>query len=208
MNDIRFMPPELETVIGTEKIDFSVFGKRNKPAGESMTMILFGTFWSAITSIFVVAFFGTILTGGEVHFSVNGTPTTASLENLEPMLIPALIIGVFVLIGIGTLLWGFWSFFQKGGYFVGTANRLLRYHKGKLYSFDWEQFSGNMEINLKKGNITLQLRTGKMVSRKRGSEYVPDVVYISGIKDNVLEVEKICRKRIKENDPTPANSSS
>ena len=62
-----------------------------------------------------------------------------------------------------------------------------------------------MEINNKKGDISLQLRTGKMVRRKNSSdEYVPDIVYISGV-TNVLMIEKICRKRIKENDPTPAN---
>jgi len=32
---------------------------------------------------------------------------------------------------------------------------------------------------------------------------IPDELYISGI-PGVFEIEKICRKRIKENDPTPA----
>jgi hypothetical protein len=50
------------------------------------------------------------------------------------------------------------------------------------------------------------MRTGRMVSRKNGpARYVPDIIYISGIL-NVFEVEKICRKRIKENDPTPPNT--
>ena len=205
MYNIRFLPTELKSVIGTEKIDFSVFAKRNKPVGRSIGLIFFGTFWSAITSIFVVAFFGPLFKGEEVHFTVNNTPTTGSLENMEAMLVPALIIGLFVLVGIGILLWGIYSFFQKGGYFVGTASRLLRYNKGTVYSFDWEQFSGNMKINIKKGDITLELRTGKMINRKNSpAQYVPDVIYISGV-PNVLEVEKICRKRIKENDPTPAN---
>jgi len=47
------------------------------------------------------------------------------------------------------------------------------------------------------------MRTGKMVSRKNGPDrYVPDVIYISEI-PYVFEIEKICRARIKENDPTP-----
>jgi hypothetical protein len=42
-----------------------------------------------------------------------------------------------------------------------------------------------------------------MVSRKNGpDEYVPDVIYMLEI-PNVFEVEQICRRRIKENDPTP-----
>lgn len=61
-----------------------------------------------------------------------------------------------------------------------------------------------MEINAQKEDISMELRTGKMVSRKnKPDEYVPDILYILGV-SNVLEIEKICRNRIKENDPTPA----
>ena len=65
-----------------------------------------------------------------------------------------------------------------------------------------EVFTGNE----KKGNITLGMRTGRMVSRKNGGDqYVADTFYISGI-PRVYEIEQICRKRIKENDPTPPTS--
>ena len=203
--NIRALPSELESVVGTEKIDFSVFAARKKPVSQSMSLILFGIIWTAFTSIFVVAFFGTLFKGGEIHFTVNDTPTTGSMENPESVLVPALIIGVFVLVGIIMLAIGFFSMFQKGGYFVGTATRLLHYNKGILNVFDWEQFTGSMKINIKKGDLELQLRTGRMVSRKNSSaQYVPDVLYISGV-SNVFEIEKVCRKRIKENDPTPAN---
>jgi hypothetical protein len=204
INPIRFLPTELASFIGTEKIDFSVFAKRKQPGKQSLSTILFGLIWTAFTSIFVIGFFGPLFKGEEVHFSTNGKPVAGSLENFEPMLVPALIIGLFVVVGIGMIIWGFYSFSQKGGYFVGTANRLIHYHKGNIRAFDWEQFSGNMEINLKKGDLALQLRTGKMVSRKNApAEFVPDVVYISGAPD-ILEIEKICKRRIKENDPTPA----
>jgi ABC-type multidrug transport system fused ATPase/permease subunit len=193
-----FLPPALETVICKERIDFSVFSKRKQPVSKSLGILFFGTFWSAITSIFVVAFFGDLFKGGEISFYVNETQKTASLDDPQSLLIPALLIGVFVLIGIGTLLYGFYTFFQKGGYFVGTASRLLHYRNGNIKSFDWEQFTGNIEMNHKRGNLTLQLRTGKMVSRKNSSAtFVPDIVYISGV-PNVLEIEKICRKRINE----------
>jgi hypothetical protein len=206
MNNIGYLPRELESVVGTEKVDFSVFAKRKKPVSQSIGLIFFGIFWLAITSIFVAAFFGPLLKGEEIHFSVNEIPTTGNLEVPQSILVPALIIGVFVMVGIGVLLGGFYSFFQKGGYFVGTASRLLHYNKRNISVFDWEQFSGNMKINIKRGDMILQLRTGQMVSSKNSSNrYVPDILYISGV-FNILEIEKICRKRIKENDPTPANS--
>jgi len=147
--------------------------------------------------------------GKEVHFTSNGVPKVASLENLSPIIIPAIIIGFFVLIGIGIISWGIYSVFKKGGYFVGTPTRLVNFQNGNIKSIDWEQFSGYIEVNgnTQKGNILLQMRTGQMVSRKNGpNRYVPDVVYISEV-PNVYEIEEICRKRIKENDPTPTTSA-
>jgi hypothetical protein len=190
----RFLPPELETVVGAEKIEFSVVSKRNKPIGQAAGTLIFGVIWSAITSIFVVAFFGPLFKGEEVEFGLNGEMVTASLDNLEPILVPALIIGVFVLIGIIALLVGIYQFFQTGGYFAATATRLLHYRKGNIATYDWAQFTGNVKMNAKRGNITLQLRSG--YSTKNGG-FVHNVVFISGA-DNVLEIEKICRKRIKE----------
>lgn len=204
MNNLA-MPIGLQSIIGQENVDFLVKAKRKQPLKKSLGIILFGTVWTAFVSIFVMVFLGPIFRGGETHFKVDGVPTSASWENFQPAMTPALIIGLFVLIGIGMLTWGIYSLFQKGGYFVGTANRLVSYYKGNVNTYDWEQFNGNMEINDRKGDISFQLRTGKMVSRKNGpDEYVPDMIYISGITD-VLEIEKSCRKRIKENDPSPAN---
>jgi hypothetical protein len=206
MNDLTKMPVDLQSIIGSENIDFLVKARRKQPVKNSLGIIFFGTLWTAFTSIFVIALFGPLFRGEEAHFKVDGVPTTASWENFRPMMTPALIIGLFVLIGIGMLAWGLYSLFQKGGYFVGTNNRLIRYSKGVVNTYDWEQFTGNMEINGVKGDISLQLRSGKMVQRKnKPDEFVPDTVYISGITD-VLEIEKNCRTRIKENDPSPANT--
>lgn len=204
MNTIQSLPTDLKSVIGTEKIDFSILAKRKEPLNKSLGIIAFGIIWSAFISIFVIAFLGPLFKGEEVHFKVNDEPTTASWDNFEPMLVPSLIIGLFVVVGIAILISGFYSLFQKGGYFVGTTNRLIHYRKGTITTYDWEQFSGNMEINSKKEDLSMELRTGKMVSRKNESDkYVPNVLYISSVA-NILEIEKICRNRIKENDPTPA----
>jgi len=203
MNSIITLPTDLQSVIGTEKIDFAIIAKRNQPLNKSLGIIAFGTVWTAFTSIFVVALILPLFKGEDVHFEANRVPTIASWDNF----LPIMIIGVFVLVGIGMLWWGFYSIFQKGGHFVGTQNRLIRYHKGYINSYDWEQFSGNVELNNKKGDISLQLRTGKMVNQKNAPDrFEPDFVYISGATD-ILNIEKICRKRIKENDPTPANNT-
>ncbi|MEJ7822833.1 MAG: hypothetical protein WKF85_10955 [Chitinophagaceae bacterium] len=201
MDNIISLPTDLQSVIGAERIDFSVISKRNQPLKKSLVPIAFGTIWTAFTCIFVFAFLGPLFKGEDATFKVNGVPTTVSWDNFQPMLVPALFIGTFVLVGIGILTWGIYSILQKGGYFVGTANRLIRYRKGNITSYNWEQFSGNMEINNKNGDISMQLRTGKMVSNRNSPDiFVPDTVYISGAMD-ILDIEKICRKRIKENNP-------
>jgi len=195
-------------MIGSERKDFAVKAGRAKPLKASLAIIIFGTFWTAFTGIFVVAFLGPLFVGKEVHFEANGVPTVAGPGNLEPILVPALIIGFFVLIGIVMLIGGFYSMFKKGGYFVGTPMRLVHYYKGNMRSIDWEQFSGDIEVNgnIQKGNISLQMRTGRMVSKKNGPDrYVPDMIYMSKIPE-AFEIERICRKRIKENDPTPPNT--
>jgi hypothetical protein len=204
------LPQSLSKVLDSESRDFIVRPKRAYPSGTSRFLVLFGLAWTAFSSIFVFAFFGSVLAGGETHFELNGVPTTASSDNLEPLLFPAIFIGIFVLIGIGVTGAGVAKMFKKGGIFVGTPTRLVHFQNEKIRSIDWEQFSGDIRLsgNNENGTIALGLRTGRMVSRKnRSSQYVPDVIYMTGI-PNAFEVEKICRERIKENDPTPAITES
>ena len=199
------LPEELSSIVGSERKEFVIKAGRAQPYKKSFSLILFGFIWTAFTSIFVVAFLGPLFHGKDVHFESNGVSTVANHDNLSPILMPALIIGFFVLVGIIMLSYGIYSMVKKGGYFVGTPTRLIHYYNGKIRSIDWELFSGDIELsgNKLKGNISLQMRTGKMVSSKNGPDrYVPDVIYISEI-PYVFEIEEICRGRIKENDPTP-----
>ena len=200
------LPGLLAANLGSEKRDFAVMATRSQPLRMSLAVVLFGTFWLAFTSIFVIAFLGPVFAGREVHFLSNDVPVVAGPGNLKPLLLPALIIGIFVLVGLGMLSWGLRMLFKKGGYFVGTPTRLVHFSNGTIRSIDWEQFSGDIEVggNEQKGNISLGLRTGKMVSQKNGPDrYVPDTIYISGIPE-VFRIEQLCRMRIKENDPTPS----
>lgn len=199
------LPPQLESYIGSESKDFAVKARHANPPKTSFFMILFGTVWLGFTSIFFFAFLGPLFQGKEVEFLTNGAPTVAGPGNLKPIIMPAVIIGIFILVGIIMLAAGIRLLFKKGGYYVGTPVRLINMQGGKFRSVDWEQFSGDIEVkgDEKKGNIKLGMRTGKMVSSKNGPDrYVPDELYISGI-PYVFEIEQICRKRIKENDPTP-----
>lgn len=199
------LPPELESYIGSESKDFAVKAKYATQPKVSLPMIIFGLIWFGFSLILLMLFLGPLFRGQEVQFLTNDVPTVAGPGNLRPILLPASVIGLFVLIGILLVYAGFRMLFRKGGYYVGTPTRLIVFEKKGFRTVDWEQFSGDIAVsgNDQKGNISLGLRTGRMAGSKSGSDrYVPDTLYISGISD-VFEVEKICRRRIKENDPTP-----
>jgi len=108
-----------------------------------------------------------------------------------------------VLIGLYMVLAGVFSLMKTGGYFVGTPTRLVRFNRGKMMWDSWDQFNGNIEVrgNNKRGTIIIESRTGNK-SSGFGNRYVPNIVYISGV-PGAYEIEQICRKRIKEHDPTP-----
>lgn len=203
------LPQELSAFIGNESKEFSVKAIRAVPLKKSFSLIFFGIIWMAFTSIFLFAFFGPLLFGKEVHFESNGVPTVASLDNLNPLIGPGIFIGFFIFIGLIILSLGIYFIFKKGGYFVGTPTRLVHFQGGNIRSIDWEQFSGDIEVsgNSQRGNISLKMRTGQMIRKKnRPDQYIPDVVYILEV-PNAFEIGQICRKRIKENDPTPVTAN-
>ena len=185
------LPQDLMVTIGSERKDFAVKAKREKPLNESFFLIIIGTIWLTITSVF----------SEEIIFTSNGFPTIADFENLG---LSTLFIVIFLLIGIGMLGFGIYFLFRKGGYFVGTPTRLVNYQKGKIRSIDWKQFTGDIKVSgdAQKGNISLQMRTGRM-SGEYSNRYVPDVIHMLGI-PNAFEIGQSCRKRIKENTLTPS----
>ena len=208
--DNTTLPQELSSSIGSEKMEFAVKAGRAQPLKKSLSLIVFGTLWTTFASVCGVAFFGPLLSGEEVHFKLNGVSTIANINNLGSILMPSIVTGIFILIGLVMLSSGIYFIFKKGGYFVGTPERLVQFQNGTLRSMDWEQFSGDIEVsgNPQNGDISLQMRTGRLVHRKHGPDrFVPDIIYISEI-PNVFGVEQICRKRIKENDPTPSVKSA
>ena len=112
------VPRVLAENIGTEKMDFAVMAKRMRPLKTSLSMLIFSVFWLGFTSIFVVTFLGPLFLGREVEFSSGGVPVTAEPGNLGPIVVPALIIGLFVLIGLAMFIYSLYSMSRKGGYSI------------------------------------------------------------------------------------------
>jgi hypothetical protein len=200
------LPEELNISIGSESRDFVVKGTFAQPVAGSVSSIIFGAGWLAFTWFLMSFFFGPGFISGIIQSFTTSTSGSAGEGIDKGILFLALFFGIFLSVGLFVFLKGFFSLFRRGGYFVGTPTRLINYRKGKMRSTDWELFTGNIRVrgSNTKGNLTLEMRTGRMVSGKGGSRYVPDITYIAGISD-AYEIEKICQRRIKENDPTPSN---
>ncbi len=202
---INTIPRDLKTVIDSEQVDFIVKGKRNHPRKNGMSLLVFTFFWNVIVIAILISLINPVLKKKEVNSISEGI---AKMDGLDTMF-PIVFLTFFLLAGTALLIWALVMLFQKGGYFVGTENRLIKYRKGTIEINDWEQFSGNIEIknNGQYGNLELELRTGKFTSSKNGARrFQPDVVYISQIK-NVFDIEKKCRLRIQEHDPNPPAKS-
>jgi hypothetical protein len=200
------LPIDLKKIIENEKVDFLVKAKRKYPLKKAFGTIALGLGMAAFVSLFVYAFFGPLLKDEEVHFEVNGNPVTASLADYSELILPGLIISFLVLAALWVNIYGIYLLIKKGGYIVGTETRMIQYQNGETTITNWEQFTGNVKIYTKInfGNLDYELRTGKIHSRKnQPDEFVPDIIYLAGI-ENIYDIEKKCKIRIKENDPTPA----
>ncbi len=194
------LPQELSSSLGSEAQDFAIKAERALPVRKCVSLIVLGLVWTVFMSMFWVTLLGPVLMGQEATFKVNGVQTAVGPGNLAPLLFPGLVIGVLTLAGLVFLLWGVASLFREGGYFVGTASRLVFFKKGNIRSMDWGNFSGDIEVRGadQKGDISLRMSSGKMESSRYGRDrYVADMIYMAGI-PNVFEIEKIIRKRISE----------
>lgn len=191
--EIIELPQVLTSLIGSESTDFAVKAGLRRPISKSVGNIGFGLLFTVATGIFVLIFLG-----------ADRNPQTGTIGpgSDTPIIV---LLSVFMLIGITILISGIIKAFRTGGYFVGTPKRLINYRNGKHYSIDWQKFAGDTQVtgNNRKGTITLVMRPENLSNGETVAAYVPNMVYLTAVK-NPMEVERIIRKRIKENDPTPA----
>jgi hypothetical protein len=204
------LPEEINISLGSESRDFAVKSTLAQPILDSIYSILIGAGWLGFTLYLTSSFIGPEYSDYLINALKGTEAVTPNEGSLMGLIFFVVLFGIFVSVGLFKFLKGVFSLFRRGGYFVGTPARLVNFRNGKMISSDWDQFTGNIEVkgSNKKGNIKLLMRTGKMIKGmgKGSSKYVPDITFIAGIQ-GVYDIEQICRKRIKENDPTPSAGS-
>jgi hypothetical protein len=190
------LPNDMLTVLAGEPTDFTIEGKSGGKASSTF-LLLFGSTWSLLTGALLYGFLHPLFTEGAVTFSLNEEMVTATPDNLTPLLLPGIFFGIFILIGLGFLLGGILALVKKPGYYAGTPTRLVHYEKGRIRTYDWQKFNGNLQVNSRKGTLMLELMTGHI---NRNGGYVPTRLYIK-TKADVLEVERLIRQRVQAAKP-------
>lgn len=203
------IPQEAFAAIGSENIDFAIKSKHEKPIKESLDKIYFSIFWLALTSIGVFHLLQPVFQNKVISFTSGGIKVIAGPGNLEPIIMPLLGFGIFVLAGIIIFYIGLSSLLKDGGYYIGTPTKLIYYGKKNIKSTDWGQFTENIEItgDNQKADLAMRLKTGITINTKKGEQYIPDMIYICGI-SNVFEIANLCRKRIEENRSIPLTTNN
>ncbi len=191
------LPIELHKSIGDEEIDFIVFAKRRLPRTFSYRIVLFGIIWLVFSSFITLIVVSTLLIE-----STNVQPIdklgSLTLSGLISLGTPGFIVMLFLLVGIAIVAGGVLLLFKKGGYFVGTENKIIRYLNGHTRYYNWDQFTGNVELNFKKKNISLEMRKGSIISiDDLKNVLIRNYLHLSGI-ENAKEIDNKCRKRINE----------
>ena len=189
------LPKDLVTVIGNEKVDFAFLAKRKRQKSLTNFIILFAVMGVILPSIGVLAFF----------VSVSNDPSTVNIVNPEPMSTTSLLIIVVLIIGLGYLISKIISHYKnKKEYYVGTKNRMISYTNGNIEYFDWNQFTGNITLNFNTKSISLEMRNinSNAISNNPYAS-IPETLHLTGV-ENLVEIERICRERIKGNEPPSA----
>lgn len=196
------MNTALQNSVGAESVEFFVQSKRVQPIKNTLPAVIFGFFWLVFTTFFLLITIIPILNGQEVNLPSRNYAHTVTSSDTGALIIFLLLIGLFLIMGFLMLGVGIKTIISKGGYFVATKTRLIEQRNGTIRSMDWKQFTKDIAIkqNSTEGDITLKLRTGKIVNKKFGPpEYVSEVIYICGLPD-AAEVAKKCQERITANE--------
>ncbi len=195
MNSVE-MPERLKHIIGYEKIDFIISFKSEFPFKSFYILYIVAFIFFALPFGLVLSIIIPLFKGENVEISSKNSIEIGNWNNLEPLIIPLSVSSVFLVIGCAFVTWALLKLFKSGGYYVGTENALFHFTNGKAKSFSWKQFT-DMMVDIKSKNIYLNARSLKNDNQNYTTRNI-----IIPVEGNLAEVGKICRQRIKENNPT------
>lgn len=180
------LPPQLQEATKGTNIDFVIKARRLKPAGEALKLIGFGAFWLAVTGMMATLFFLDLFLGGSIDATVNGVPTTITMESTNLLLMIGGFFGLFILVGLAVFIAGIYQLFAPGGWYIGMPEGLSHYRKGTTELMKWDSFTDDVEFHNDKHGGELILTNENNLK-----------LTILGI-GNAEQIAEICKQRIKE----------
>jgi len=194
---IENLPRDLKETVKDEEVDFVTQAKKDKPFVKKAAVLVFALIWNFFLSgllapVFIGLFRGSFKS--KISFK----------DDIEIAIIVTAIFFALITIGLGSIIYFFIITYQKGGLFIATNKRLIKYRNKNIISKDWNQFTGSTQISKRKyDHLALELKTGKFVRQNNSSfsQFKPDIIHMVGI-DNVSDIEGKCRNRIYQNEET------
>ena len=199
------LPKKLKKIIAKEKVDFITKSSKKNNVKQILPKLIFALFFNGILLIFVTKFFEPYMKNGSISFSSIGIPVFNNIKEWDAIIIPAIFLMIFIVIGTGLFIGIIKMFFDKGNIYVGTEKRLISYSKGRIKTNQWNEFSGKITSKQKhnKGDLILELKqkvakeiiVDEDIYEDINEEFIPKTIKMLGIR-NVMNIENKCKYRI------------
>lgn len=184
LNDV---PPRLRMAVGDDTIDFICYSKREQSHGVSINQISFGIAGLLFCSLLLFLLYNTYVDNGVSNWEVYTTDTDNERIGLIVLL-------VILLAFLYATVRGILSAAKEGGSFIGTSKRLIRFRKNTVNYFDWEQFTGRVDVNVVSRYVMLERQQKEEVN----DILVHKKLFLTGL-EQPTEVGAFCQQRINEN---------
>lgn len=192
------IPPQLKSQLGDERISFFVKAAKEKSTKDSWSAIRWGLLWVAVIGGIFTAMVYELLLGKPTGLNIGDTRITVTPDDLSPLYGFFTFGAFFVLPGFIVIGLGIYGFYRKGGYFLGTENRLIHLNSWKECSvYNWSEFQNKIDIYFTKnrGNLVFSLKE-KIITKKNGKK-VKETESIGMAEINhAREIKAFCHEKI------------
>lgn len=204
------LPNKLKKIIASEKTDFIVKSSKQQSIAKTLPALIFSILFIAILGFIIFKFINPI-----IEKELLDTSNIVEIENWTVLVLPAIVLGIFIVIAIGFFIKTLSALFSKGKFFVGTENQLIIYNKGTIITKEWKLFSGKIKTEQKHnyGNLILELKAKKATNiivdediydDNVDEEFVSETIEMIGIR-NLMTIESKCTYRIEQHNNTIAS---
>ena len=192
------IPKEIYNHINKSSIKFLVKCEKEQPVRNLISLIRGGLFWIFITGSIFSAFIYELFQGKPTSLFIWGEPVTVYPDDLSPLWGFFSFAALFMLPGFILILLGVFGFYRKGGYFIGSDDKIIKYNSWKELSiYKWLDFTGEIDAfeESGKGNFIFELKEKNKIKRNNKTIEKNKKLTIAGV-NYFNEINMFCRNKI------------